>query len=418
MQKGEMLENIKKYIDIASRYVDADKGILEILNYCKRELIVHFPVRMDDGELRVFTGYRVIHSPTLGPGKGGIRYSPDLDLEETRALAILMSWKAALLNIPFGGAKGGVRCNTKELSEKELENLTRRFTWEIAPYIGRDSDILAPDMYTNPRIMAWIMDTYSILKGYSVPEVVTGKPLELGGSLGRFGATGRSVFLCAVEAVKYLGIAKSVKGMTVAIQGAGNVGGTAAQLFHEAGARVVAVSNSRTGFYNSDGLDISRIFSFENKYKFTLANINNLENISNEELLELDCDILIPAATAGQIIKENAPKLRCRILVEGANNPTTPEADAILHERKIFTVPDILANSGGLIVSYFEWVQNLQEILWTDSEVHEHLKEKIEKAFAEVIDFMKTRNVNTRTAAYALGIERVARAMELRGIYP
>ncbi len=306
-----MLKIARSQLEIASKYTDADEGILELLKHCKRELTVHFPVRMDNGKIKVFTGYRVIHNPTLGPGKGGIRYHPELDLEETRALAMLMTWKAALVNIPFGGAKGGVQCNTKEMSDRELENLTRRFTWEIAPFIGRESDIPAPDMYTNPRVMAWMMDTYSILKGYSVPEVVTGKPLELGGSVGRFEATGKSVFMCALEAVRHTGLKTSPEGLRVAIQGVGNVGGTAAQFFHAAGAKVVAISNSQTGQYNPKGLNIHSALDFRDRYQSGLVHIEDSDQITNEELLELDCDILVPAAVANQITEENAPRLRC-----------------------------------------------------------------------------------------------------------
>ena len=407
-----MLETARKHLEIAAPYIDADDGILELLRHCKREIMVHFPVRMDNGKMKVFTGYRVLHNPTLGPGKGGIRYHPDLNLDETRALAMLMTWKAALINIPFGGAKGGVQCDTKKMSSHEIENLTRRFTWEIAPFIGPDSDIPAPDMYTNPQVMAWMMDTYSILKGYSVPEVVTGKPLELGGSVGRFEATGKSVFLSALEAVRYTGLGTSVEGLRVAVQGAGNVGGIAAQFFHDAGARLVAISNSKAGRYNPHGLNIRTVLEFKDKYQCGLAHMEDCELITNKELLELDCDILVPAAVANQITAENAPKLRCRIVVEGANSPTLPEADDILF------VPDILANAGGLTVSYFEWVQNVQELLWSEKMVSERLKQIIKKAFDAVRQIADEKKVNMRTAAYILGMDRVARAMKLRGIYP
>jgi glutamate dehydrogenase (NAD(P)+) len=418
MNKSEMLETVRRQLEITRKYTDIDEGILDLLQYCKRELVVHFPVRMDDGKIRVFNGYRVIHNVTLGPAKGGIRYHPELNLEETRALAMLMTWKAALVNIPFGGAKGGVQCDTKEMSARELENLTRRFTWEIAPFIGRDSDIPAPDMYTNPRVMAWIMDTYSILKGYSVPEVVTGKPLELGGSVGRFEATGKSVFLSALEAVRDNGLGQSLKGLRVVIQGSGNVGGTAAQLFHDAGAKVVAISNSIGGRYNPDGLDIDHMLDLKDGYRYTLTHMEDYDQVTNEELLELECDILIPAAVSNQITGRNAPKLRCRILVEGANSPTTCEADDILFDRGIFVVPDILANSGGLTVSYFEWVQNVQELLWSEKTVSERLERIIKKAFNEVQNIAKEKKTSMRTAAYILGVERVAKATALRGIYP
>jgi glutamate dehydrogenase (NAD(P)+) len=418
MEKMKISDTAHTQLEIAGKYIDADEGILEVLKNCKRELVVHFPVRMDNGKLRVFTGYRVIHNPTLGPGKGGIRYHPDLNLEETRALAMLMTWKAALVNIPFGGAKGGVKCDTKQMSEQEIESLTRRFTWEIAPFIGRESDIPAPDMYTNPQVMAWIMDTYSILKGYSVPEVVTGKPLELGGSVGRFEATGKSVFLSASEAVRHIGLRNSLEGLRVAIQGSGNVGGIAAQFFHNAGAKVIAISNSETGQYNPSGLDIQSALDFGDRYRCRIGHIEDCERITNQELLELDCDILVPAAVSNQITKDNAPRLRCRILVEGANGPTTPEADDILFDRGVFTVPDILANAGGLTVSYFEWVQNVQELLWSEETVSQRLQQIILKAFHEVVEIAEAKKVHMRTAAYILGVERVAKAMALRGIYP
>jgi len=418
MKKDDMLTSVRNQMDAAFKHADFDEGTYERLKHCKRELLVHFPVRMDSGELKTFTGYRVLHNSTLGPGKGGLRYSPDLSLEESRALATLMTWKSALVNIPFGGAKGGVKCNTKEMSESEIERLTRRFTWEIAPFIGRDSDIPAPDMYTNPQVMAWIMDTYSVLKGYTIPEVVTGKPLELGGSVGRYEATGKSVFLSALEAVKHTGISNSLEGIRVAVQGSGNVGGIAAQFFHMAGAKVIAISNSSEGRYNPNGLDIKNALSFEDRYKCKIAHIEECERITNKELLELDCDILVPAATSGQITEKIAPNLKCKILVEGANGPTEPGADDILFDRGIFIVPDILANVGGLTVSYFEWVQNVQELLWSMDQVAKRLEEIIQKAFMEVVEIAESKKVHMRTAAYALGMERVAKAMLLRGVYP
>lgn len=418
MEKDAMLSSVLEQMDSAFKYADFDDDTYERLKHCKREILVHFPVRMDSGDLKTFTGYRVLHNSTLGPGKGGLRYSPDLNLEESRALATLMTWKSALVNIPFGGAKGGVKCDTKKMSEGEIERLTRRFTWEIAPFIGRDSDIPAPDMYTNPKVMAWIMDTYSILKGYTVPEVVTGKPLELGGSVGRYEATGKSVFISALEAVKYTGLGKTLEGVRVAIQGAGNVGGIAAQFFQNAGAKVVAISNSTEGRHNPNGLNVKDALSFEDRYQCHLVHIDECERITNEELLELDCDILVPAATSGQITENNASNLKCKIIVEGANGPTEPGADEILFDRNIFVVPDILANAGGLTVSYFEWVQNVQELLWTEEQVGERLEEIIKKAFKEVAEIAESKKVHMRTAAYVLGMERVAKAMSLRGVYP
>jgi glutamate dehydrogenase (NAD(P)+) len=304
------------------------------------------------------------------------------------------------------------------MSLKEIENLTRRFTYEIAPYIGPDSDIPAPDVYTNPQVMAWIMDTYSILKGYSVPGVVTGKPIELGGSIGRFEATGKGVFLSAVEATPHVGLRPSLKGARVAIQGSGNVGGIAAQYFYRAGAKVVAISDSKGGLYNSKGLDIDRALACKNQYQCFLSEEVKADEITNPELLEVNCDILIPAALENQISRENASKLKCKILLEGANGPTTPEADEILFDRGILVVPDILANAGGVTVSYFEWVQNLQELLWSEEEVAERLQRIMRRAFAEVLEISQEKKVNMRTAAYILGVERVAKAMALRGIYP
>jgi glutamate dehydrogenase (NAD(P)+) len=302
------------------------------------------------------------------------------------------------------------------MSIKEVENMTRRFTWEIAPFIGPESDIPAPDMYTNPQVMSWIMDTYSILKGYSVPEVVTGKPIELGGSQGRFEATGKGVFITAGEAARHLGF--SIPGGRIAIQGAGNVGGVAAQYFHSAGARVVAISDSKGGLYNPRGLDIPQALACRKKYECFLTEKVESEKITNKELLELKCDILIPSAVSNQITIENASRIGCRMLVEGANGPTTPEADAILYDRGIFLVPDILANAGGVTVSYFEWVQNMQELLWSEEEVADRLQRILCKAFAETLEISQKEKVHMRTAAYILGVGRVARAVQLRGIYP
>jgi glutamate dehydrogenase (NAD(P)+) len=418
MKRMNSYEMARRQVDIASRFVDVDEGILEMLKNTKRELVVHFPVKMDDGTIKIFTGYRIVHNPALGPGKGGMRYHPDVNLDEVRALSMWMTWKAALMNIPFGGAKGGVECDTKQLSSKEIENLTRRFTYEIAPYIGPESDIPAPDMYTGPQEMAWMMDTYSILKGYSVSGVVTGKPLELGGSVGRFEATGKGVCLLALEAADHAGLGSSLEGARVAIQGAGNVGGIAARYFERAGAKVVAISDSRGGVYNPKGLDVQKAIVFRNRYVSSLNRDMDGDQITNEELLELDCDILVPAAVGDQITAANGPKLRCKMIVEGANGPTTPEADDILFDRNIFVVPDILANAGGLTVSYFEWVQNLQELLWNEEEVSERLQRIMKRAFAEVLSTAKEHKVHMRTAAYIIGVGRVARAMALRGIYP
>lgn len=411
------LDVAMRQVDIASERLKLDPGLLEKIKHTKRELIVHFPVKMDDGSVKIFTGYRVQHNLTRGPGKGGIRYHPYVDLDEVRALAMWMTWKAAVVNIPFGGAKGGVQCDPKIMSLQELENMTRRFTWEIAMMIGPDRDIPAPDVYTNPQVMAWIMDTYSMLKGYTVPGVVTGKPLELGGSLGRFEATGKGVFITAQEAVRHLNI--PMEEAHIVVQGCGNVGGIAAQYFERAGAKVIAISDSKSGIYNEKGLNISAVLDCKKRYSCVITPEAKMgEEITNEELLELDCDILVPCALESQINQKNASKIKTKLIVEGANGPTTPEADKILHDRSIFIIPDILANAGGVTVSYFEWVQNLQELLWSEEEISERLTRILRRSFTEVLHISQKEKVDMRTAALILGIGRVAEATKLRGIYP
>jgi len=419
IMKGERInpfEMAKRQIDTAAEYLDLDPGLLDKLKNTKRELIVHFPVKMDDGTVKMFTGYRVQHDVARGPAKGGIRYHPDVDLDEVRALAMWMTWKSAVVNIPFGGAKGGVQCNPKEMSLHEIEHLTRRFTWEISIMLGPEQDIPAPDVYTNPQVMAWIMDTYSILKGYSIPGVVTGKPIELGGSLGRFEATGRGVVITALEAMKYL--KRSIEGSTVAIQGCGNVGGVAAEHFHRLGAKVIAMSCSANGIYNERGLDVRKVLDRKAQSKCFVCEKKGETEITNQELLELDCDILVPAAIENQITERNAPRIKAKIVSEGANGPTTPEADEILHDKGVFIVPDILANAGGVTVSYFEWVQNLQELIWSEEEVLDRLTRIMQRSFKEVLDISLAKKIPMRTAALVLGIGRVAEATKLRGIYP
>jgi len=415
-RKINPFEMAKKQIDIASEYLNAEPGLLERLKQTKREVIVHFPVKMDDGKVRIFTGYRVQHDVARGPAKGGIRYHPDVDLDEVRALAMWMTWKSAVVNIPFGGAKGGVQCNPKGMSPHEIENLTRRFTWEISFMLGPEQDIPAPDVYTNPQVMAWIMDTFSILKGYSVPGVVTGKPIELGGSLGRFEATGRGVVIASLEALKYL--KKPVEGARTAIQGCGNVGGIAAKHFDRLGAKVIAISDSKGGLHNEKGLDVKRVLDCKSRYQCLICDKKQETEITNEELLELDCDILVPAALENQITEKNGPRIKARIIVEGANGPTTPGADEILNEKGVFIVPDILANAGGVTVSYFEWVQNLQELIWSEEEVLERLTRIMQRSFREVLEISLSKKIPTRTAALVLGIGRVVEAIKLRGIYP
>lgn len=408
----------QRQLEIACEHIDVEEGLVELLKRCKREAIVNFPVRMDDGRLEVFTGYRVIHCPARGPSKGGIRFHPAVNIDEVRALAMWMTWKAAVVNIPFGGAKGGVQCNPKELSSSELEKLTRRFTWELAPFIGPKSDIPAPDVYTNPQVMAWMMDTYSVLKGYSVPGVATGKPIELGGSLGRLEATGKGTFLMAEAAARNLDDPFSLEGARIVIQGAGNVGGIAAKYFQNAGAKIIAISDSAGGVYNPNGLDLDAAFACKERHKCFLTDEVASDNVTNQELLELECDILVPSALENQITGENASRLKCKVISEGANGPTTPDADDILFDRGIFIVPDILANAGGVTVSYFEWVQNLQELLWSEEEVSARLKNIMTRAFNETLQISREKKVHMRTAAYILGVGRVAKAMQLLGVYP
>jgi len=415
-EKINPFEMAQKQVDIAAKYLNLDAGSIEKLKNTKRELIVHFPVEMDDKKVKIFTGYRVQHNVARGPAKGGIRYHPDVDLDEMRALAMWMTWKSAVVNIPFGGAKGGVECNPKEMSLHEIEHLTRRFTWEISMMLGPEQDIPAPDVNTNPQVMAWIMDTFSILKGYSVPGVVTGKPIELGGSLGRFEATGRGVVITSLEAMKYLGI--PIEGAKVVIQGCGNVGGIAAMHFNRLGAKVIAISDSQRGLYNEKGLDVKKTLEYKAKYKCFVCEAKDETEITNQELLELKCDILVPAAIENQITEKNASRIKAKVIAEGANGPTTPEADEILNDKGVFIVPDILANAGGVTVSYFEWVQNLQELIWSEEEVLDRLTRIMQKGFKEVLDISLSKKIPMRTAALVLGIGRVAEASRLRGIYP
>ncbi len=414
--KVNSFDMAKKQVDIAAKHLNLDPGSIEKLKNTKRELIVHFPVEMDDKKVKIFTGYRIQHNVARGPAKGGIRYHPDVDLDEMRALAMWMTWKSAVVKIPFGGAKGGVECNPKEMSLHEIEHLTRRFTWEISMMLGPEQDIPAPDVNTNPQVMAWIMDTYSILKGYSVPGVVTGKPIELGGSLGRFEATGRGVVITSLEALKYSKI--PFEGAKVAIQGCGNVGGIAAMHFDRLGAKVIAISDSQKGLYNEKGLDVKRALEYKGEYKCFVCEAKDETEITNQELLELKCDILVPAAIENQIIEKNAPRIKAKIIAEGANGPTTPEADEILNDKGVFIVPDVLANAGGVTVSYFEWVQNLQELIWSEEEVLDRLTRIMQKGFKEVLDISLSKKIPMRTAALVLGIGRVAEASRLRGLYP
>ncbi len=404
-----------KQLDSVAAKINLDAYVHERLRHSQRELTVSIPMRMDDGTPRVFTGYRVQHSLIRGPSKGGIRYHPDVTIEEVRALAMWMTWKCAVVNIPYGGAKGGVICNPKEMSMRELENLTRRYAAEISIIIGPTKDIPAPDVYTDAQIMAWIMDTISMTTGWCVTGVVTGKPVDIGGSLGRKEATGRGVMVTAIEAMKYVGI--DVQGARVAVQGFGNAGSIAAMLMHDAGAKVIAVSDSKGGILNTKGLDPHSVLDHKAKTG-SVVGYENADTITNAELLELECELLIPAALENQITELNAPKVKARIIAEAANGPTTPEADRILHDRGTFVVPDILANAGGVTVSYFEWVQDLQALFWSENDINEKLRTIMVNSFDAVLRTAEKHKVDMRTAALILAVGRVASAMKIRGLWP
>lgn len=399
----------------AVSYLDLEPGIADVLWRGSRSYIVEFPVRMDDGSIRVFSGYRVQHSTHRGPAKGGIRFHPSVDLDEIKALAALMTWKCAVMNIPFGGAKGGVQCDPTQLSRAEIERITRRFTWEIAPIIGPEKDIPAPDVFTNAQTMAWMMDMYSILAGYTVPGVVTGKPVDIGGSLGREAATAQGCVYAIREAALHLGM--ELEGATAAVQGFGNVGWHTARLLRELGCRVVAVSDVYGGVYDEKGLSILDIKAHCDATG-SVVGMPGTEPISNADLLELEVDILVPAAMEGQITKENAGRVKARILAEAANGPTTPSADAILAQKDIFVIPDILTNGGGVTVSYFEWVQNTQRLFWQEQDINARLDAIMTRAFHDVLSISQERGVSMRTAAHILGVGRVAVAARLRGIFP
>ncbi|MBI4279146.1 MAG: Glu/Leu/Phe/Val dehydrogenase [Armatimonadetes bacterium] len=405
---------LKQYNRVAD-VLNLKRGIREFLAYPRRELTVNFPVKMDDGSVHVFTGHRVHHSTVLGPTKGGIRYHPDVTLNEVRALAMWMSWKCSVVGLPYGGAKGGVVCDHKKLSMAEMERLTRRYTTEITPILSAEGDIPAPDVGTTPQVMAWIMDTYSMHKGYSVPAVVTGKPINIGGSYGRVEATGRGCMITAREACKHLDL--NLNGATVAVQGYGNVGSIAAYLLHDLGAKVIAVSDTSGGIYNPKGLDPRAVLRHKDQTK-SVKGFPGTEAVTNEELLEIPCDILVPSALEGQINGDNAGRLKTRLIVEGANGPTSPEADEILRERGIMVLPDILANAGGVIVSYFEWVQGLQQFFWTEEDVNRNLEAIMVRSFNQVMAVAQERKADMRTAAYIRAVSRVADALMTRGIYP
>jgi glutamate dehydrogenase/leucine dehydrogenase len=409
-------ETAKQQVDIVAELIGLDSGVREVLKHPKRELTVNFPVRMDDGSYRVHTGYRVQYNMARGPTKGGIRYHPQVTLDEVRALAAWMTWKCAVVNIPYGGAKGGVVCDPKHLSRGELERLTRRYASEIAPIIGPEMDIPAPDVYTDSQTMAWIMDTYSMLKGYSVPGVVTGKPISLGGSEGRGEATGRGCAYVIREAAKDAGL--KVKGASVAVQGFGNAGSVAANILaDEQGAKIVAVSDSKGGIWKADGFNPHAVEEHKQKTS-SVVGFPGAKAISNEEVLEAKVDILVPAALENQITKKNADKIQAKIVAEAANGPTLPEADTILFEKKITVLPDVLANAGGVTVSYFEWAQDIQGYYWALDEVNTRLERTMVRSYNDVHRVATERKVHNRTAAYVLAIQRVVDAIKIRGIYP
>lgn len=411
-------DNVLATVEKAAEILGLDPKDYEAVKYPERELHVSVPVRMDDGSVKVFQGYRVQHSTVRGPAKGGIRYHQNVNADEVKALSAWMTFKCAVADIPFGGGKGGITVDPSALSLGELQRLTRRFTAMIAPIIGPERDIPAPDVGTNGEVMGWIMDTFSMLSGHSVPAVVTGKPLQIGGSLGRTQATGRGVMLNTLYIFSKMGI--DIRDATVAVQGMGNVGSISARLLHEQGAKVVAVSDVSGGIYKAEGLDIPAIC----QYLSTRGNLlsgykeDGISRISNREILESDVTVLVPAALENQINGENADRIRAKVIVEGANGPTTIEADDILEKKGIVLVPDILANSGGVVVSYFEWVQNLQALEWEEQDVNDKLARKMEKAFNSVYDLAKEKNITLRTGAYAIALKRVADALQLRGIWP
>jgi len=405
-----------KQLDEAAKLIKLDKGLHQVLASPKRVLTVSLPVKMDNGEIRVFTGFRSQHNDARGPYKGGIRYHPQVTVDEVKALSMWMTWKCAVADIPYGGGKGGIICNPKQMSEGELERMTRRYAYAIADIIGPHTDIPAPDVYTGGKEMAWIMDTYSALKGNFVqPEVITGKPLPIGGSLGRNEATGRGLAFTVREAAKKLKI--NMKAATVAVQGFGNAGQFASQLVEEQGAKVIAASDSKGGVYNKNGMEVAALRKHKEKTG-SVVGFSGAKSVSNEELLETECTILIPAALENQITGKNAGKVKAKLVAEAANGPTTPDADDVLFKNKILVIPDILANGGGVTVSYFEWLQNLRREYWTEAEVNERLDKNITKSFLDTYDTSEKYGVNMRKASTVLAVNRVVEAVKLRGLWP
>ena len=411
---GSIFNAMLEEFDGAARLLGLDPGIWKILTNPKRQIVVSCPIQMDNGEIEVFTGYRVQYNITLGPAKGGIRYHPDVSLDEVTALAAWMTWKCAVAHVPFGGGKGGVVCDPTRMSRRELEALTRRYVAEIIDAIGPEKDVPAPDVNTNDQIMAWIMDTYSMHVGHTSTAVVTGKPIEMGGSLGRREATGRGVMIVTREAAKHLGL--DITKATVAVQGFGNVGSVSADLIAKLGAKIVAVTDWKGGVYNPAGLDIPKMLDYAKQNK-TIEGFPGGDPLENDQLFELDVDILVPAALENQITEENAGVIKAKIIAEGANGPTTPEAHRQLHERGIFVIPDILANAGGVTTSYFEWVQDRHGYFWEEEEVNKRLEAKMMEAFDDVLQTSLKYKVDLRTAAYVVAINRVATVTRMRGMY-
>src|SRR5688500_125369 len=411
---GSIFNAMLQEFDGAARLLGLDPGIWKILTTPKRQIIVSCPVVMDNGQIEVFTGYRVQYNITLGPAKGGIRYHPDVTLDEITALAAWMTWKCAVAHVPFGGGKGGVICDPTRMSRRELEALTRRYIAEIVDAIGPDKDVPAPDVNTNDQIMAWVMDTYSMHVGYTATAVVTGKPIEMGGSLGRREATGRGVMIVTREAAKHLGV--NIQGATVAVQGFGNVGSVSADLLARIGAKIVAVTDWKGGVYNAAGLDIAKMLDYARQHK-TIDGFPGGEPLENEQLFALDVDVLVPAALENQITMDNAPVIKARIVAEGANGPTTPDAHRHLHERGVFVIPDILANAGGVTTSYCEWVQDRHGYFWGEEEVNKRLEDKMCEAFRDVLDTSVRYKTDMRTAAHIVAINRVATGTRMRGMY-
>jgi glutamate dehydrogenase (NAD(P)+) len=408
---GAMLQEF----NVAARIINLEPGVWNILTHPKRQVIVSCPVQMDNGEIEVFTGYRVQYNITLGPAKGGIRYHPDVSLDEVTALAAWMTWKCAVAHIPFGGGKGGIVCDPTKMSRREIEALTRRYVAEIVDLIGPEKDVPAPDVNTNDQIMAWVMDTYSMHVGHTATAVVTGKPVEMGGSLGRREATGRGVMIVTAEAAKHVGL--DINKLTIAVQGFGNVGSVSADLLSKAGAKIVAVTDWKGGVHNPKGLDIPKLIEYAASHGKSVHGFSGGEPLAQDKLWSLDVDVLIPAALENQITMQNAPQIKAKIITEGANGPTTPDAHKYLHEKGVFVIPDILANAGGVTTSYFEWVQDRYGYFWEEKDVNERLEKKMCEAFEDVLRTSLKYKVDLRTAAYIVAIQRVGTVTKMRGMY-